>query len=192
MRAEEPTTTATPRARRRPPVPRRLGAVVAGLAAVGVAAWVAVTRWTTVAAGHPAYTWLLVALAVAGVVMLAWSTRARKRRDRGGWNRAVRAVPAIVLVLAAVAAGWLRPFPATTPDAVAGAGVADRAGRAGALDPDDPRSMIRQHHCRERPRADPRQFDDCHAVQGTRHYRSPHCVFRDPIDGPDLCNPKFP
>jgi len=57
--------------------------------------------------------------------MLAWSTRARKRRDRGGWNRAVRAVPAIVLVVAAVAAGWLRPFPATTPDAVAGAGVAD-------------------------------------------------------------------
>lgn len=125
MRAGEPTTTATPRARRRLPVPRRLGAVVAGLGAVGVAAWVAVTRWTTVAAGNPAYTWLLVALAVAGVVMLAWSTRARKRRDRSGWNRAVRAVPAILLVLVAVAAGWLRPFPATTPDAVAGAGVAD-------------------------------------------------------------------
>ncbi|MGD9990436.1 alpha/beta hydrolase [Pseudonocardia sp.] len=105
------------------PVPRRLGAVVAGLGAVGVAAWVAVTRWTTVEAGNPAYTWLLVALAVAGVAMLAWSTRARTRRDRGGWNRAVRAVPAIVLVLAAVAAGWLRPFPATAPDPAAGSGA---------------------------------------------------------------------
>ncbi|GAY10075.1 alpha/beta hydrolase [Pseudonocardia sp. N23] len=98
---------------------------MAGLGAVGVAAWVAVSRWTTVAAGNPAYTWLLVALAVAGVTMLAWSTRARRRRDRGGWNRAARTVPAIVLVLAAVAAGWLRPFPATAADAATGPDVAD-------------------------------------------------------------------
>jgi len=121
VRAEDPTTTAAPR--RGVPVPRRLGAVVAGVVAVGVAAWVAVTRWAAVAAGHPSYGWLLAGLAVAGVVMLAWSTRVRRRRKRGGWNRAARAVPAVVLVLAAVAAGWLRPFPATAD--AGGPGVVD-------------------------------------------------------------------
>lgn len=108
-------TTAPAASRRARPRPRRLGAVLAGLGAVGVPIWVVATRWSVVAAGNPGYRWLLGALAVAGLAMLAWSTRARRRHRRSGWNRAVRAVPAVLLVLVAAAVGWLRPFAATAP-----------------------------------------------------------------------------
>jgi Alpha/beta hydrolase family len=77
--------------------------VVLGLACVAVPAWVAVTRWDALLAGHPAYPVLLGVVALVGVVV-AW------RRPRRGAGRIVGGL-VLVLVLAAIV--WLRPYAAT-------------------------------------------------------------------------------
>lgn len=85
-------------------------------ACVGVPGWVLVTRWASVVHGHPAYPVLLAALVVAGVVI---AVRARRPRSSGGWRTAGRVVAAALLVAVVGAAGWLRPFAATTGDPLA-------------------------------------------------------------------------
>lgn len=83
----------------------------AGLGAAGVLvpAWVALTRWPTLVAGHPAYPVLLAVLAVVGVVLLL-------RRGRPGrWRTVVRTVGAVVLIVALAFTVYLRPFAADPP-----------------------------------------------------------------------------
>lgn len=87
----------------------RLGAAVLTAGTVG---WVAVTRWDTLLAGHPAYP---VTLAVAALTAAALTVRAATGRPRDGRVRTVAGSAAWVLgaLVVAVFLGWLRPFPAT-------------------------------------------------------------------------------
>ena len=99
-----------------------------GAACLLVPAWVALTRWSALVAGHPAYPVLLVVLGLLAVLLLArvgrgadrrpgWATVRRGRRLGSCWSRC------------SPAAAWLRPF-AAEPVAVAGDRVlADRRGR---------------------------------------------------------------
>ncbi len=84
------------------------------VACVAVAVWVAITRWATLLAGHPAYPVLLAAIAVAGIVL---GLRARRERRGGAGRIAARAAGAVVLVLILAGAVWLRPYAATPPAA---------------------------------------------------------------------------
>ncbi|MCO1656287.1 alpha/beta hydrolase [Pseudonocardia humida] len=86
-----------------------------GAACLLVVAWVAVSRWSALAAGHPAYPLLLVALALLGVVLPA--RIGRPRRD-GRWAIAGRVAGAVLLVVVLCYTAWLRPF-AAEPAAVA-------------------------------------------------------------------------
>lgn len=88
---------------------------VLALACIAVALWVAVTRWDTLLAGHPAYPVLLGAIALVGVVL---GLRARRARVRGALRTTGRVLGAVVLVLVLAAAVWLRPY-AADPVAVA-------------------------------------------------------------------------
>jgi len=88
-----------------------------GAGCVLVAAWVAVTRWSTLVAGHPAYPVLLGALAVLGVALLVG---ARRRRPVSVLRLVARAVAAVLVVAVLAAAVWLRPY-AAEPVAVAAA-----------------------------------------------------------------------
>lgn len=87
--------------------------VVLGLACLVVPAWVAATRWSTLAAGHPAYPVLLGAVALAGVALLA---TARRARPAGPVRTAGRVAGALALAAVLAAVVWLHPRPA---DAVA-------------------------------------------------------------------------
>jgi hypothetical protein len=86
------------------------------LAALAVAGFVLVTRWSVVLAGHPAYLVLLVALAVTGAVL---GLRARRERPGGTARRVGRVTGALLLVLVLAATVWLRPYAATEPVATA-------------------------------------------------------------------------
>ncbi len=92
------------------------------LVTVAVVVWVALTRWSTVWADHPAYLVLLGALLVVGVVV---AVRARRERPAGTARRIGRAAAALLLVLVLAAVAWLRPFPATEPVATADDGRVD-------------------------------------------------------------------
>ena len=86
-----------------------LAPVALGLACVATAGWVAVTRWSTLVAGHPVYPVLLVAVVLVGVALLVTTRRVR----RGGALRTVgRVAGAVVLVAVLAAVIWLRPYPA--------------------------------------------------------------------------------
>jgi hypothetical protein len=83
--------------------------VVLGLACLAVVAGIAVTRWSTLLAGHPAYPILLAAVLLAGLALLVTSRRtppvtALRRTGRIAGTLALAAVLAAVL--------WLRPHPA--------------------------------------------------------------------------------
>lgn len=94
------------------------GAVVRallGAACVLVPAWVALTRWSTLVAGHPAYPVLLAVLCLLGVVLLA---RIGRARFAGRWPTVRRVVGALLLVAVLAYTAWLRPF-AAEPVAVA-------------------------------------------------------------------------
>ncbi|WP_214405414.1 alpha/beta hydrolase [Pseudonocardia lacus] len=80
-----------------------------GAACLLVPAWVALSRWSTTVAGHPAYPVLLAVLVVVGAVLLV---RARRSRSAGRWATVRRVVGAVVLVAILGYAGWLRPFAA--------------------------------------------------------------------------------
>jgi hypothetical protein len=83
-----------------------LAPVALGLACVATAGWVAVTRWSTLVAGHPAYPVLLVAVVLVGVALLVTTRRVR----RGGALQSVgRVAGAVVLVAVLAAVIWLRP-----------------------------------------------------------------------------------
>jgi hypothetical protein len=86
-----------------------------GAACLLVPAWVAVTRWSTLAAGHPAYPVVLAVLVLLGVLLLA---RVGRPRPAGRWPVVRRAVGAVLLVAVLAYAAWLRPF-AAEPVAVA-------------------------------------------------------------------------
>jgi hypothetical protein len=88
-----------------------------GAGCVLVPAWVAATRWSTLAAGHPAYPVLLGVLVVLGVGLLVG---ARRRRPRGAPRVVGRAVGGLLVVLVLAATVWLRPY-AAEPVAVAAA-----------------------------------------------------------------------
>jgi hypothetical protein len=96
---------------------RRPAALAGALGAgcVLVPAWVAGTRWSTLAAGHPAHPVLLGALAALGVVLLV---RARCARPGGTWRAIRRAAAGLVVVALLAVAAWLRPY-AAEPVAVA-------------------------------------------------------------------------
>lgn len=86
-----------------------------GAACLLVPAWVAVTRWSTLVAGHPAYPGLLAVLVLVGVVLLA---RVGRPRSGGRWRTVGRTAGALLLVAVLAGAAWLRPF-AAEPVAVA-------------------------------------------------------------------------
>ena len=83
--------------------------VVLGLACVAVAAGVAVTRWSTLVAGHPAYPVLLGAILLAGVALLGTARRASRAH---GVRKVGRVAGALALAAVLAAALWLRPHPA--------------------------------------------------------------------------------
>lgn len=89
------------------------GAVGAGC--VLVPGWVAVTRWSTLVAGHPAYPVLLGVLVVVGVGLLAG---ARRPHPGSTVRRVGRVVGGLLVVAVLAAAVWLRPY-AAEPVAVA-------------------------------------------------------------------------
>jgi hypothetical protein len=80
-----------------------------GAACLLVPGWVALTRWSTLLAGHPAYPALLAALVLLGVLLLV---RARRPRSAGRWATVRRAGGALLVVLALAASAWLRPYAA--------------------------------------------------------------------------------
>jgi hypothetical protein len=86
-----------------------------GAACLLVPAWVALTRWSTLVAGHPAYPVLLAVLVVVGVVLLV---RAGRPRPAGPWPTARRVTGAVLLIAVLAFTAWLRPF-AADPVAVA-------------------------------------------------------------------------
>ncbi len=85
------------------------------LACLAIVVWVAVTRWDTLLAGHPAYPVLLGAVALVGVVLAA---RARRAGSGGALRTTGRALGAVVLLIVLAATVWLRPY-AADPVAVA-------------------------------------------------------------------------
>jgi hypothetical protein len=89
--------------------------VLLGAACVLVPAWVALTRWSALVAGHPVYPVLLAVLCLLGVVLLA---RIGRARSAGRWPTVRRVVIALLLVAVLAYAAWLRPF-AAEPVAVA-------------------------------------------------------------------------
>ncbi len=80
--------------------------VVLALVCLAVPAWVALTRWDALLAGHPAYPVLLVVTALVGIVL---GLRARRECR----HRAALIVVGGAVVLALAAIVWLRPYPAT-------------------------------------------------------------------------------
>lgn len=111
--------------------------LVAGVGMVGVAAWLALSRWEVLLTGHPALLAAAIGCAALGLVAVTWALAtlfAGGRLDREAEDETVRTrgqmlrrarfrlafgVPA--LLVAVVIAGtlvWLRPFPAD-PVAVA-------------------------------------------------------------------------
>ena len=83
--------------------------VLLGLACAAVAGWVALTRWSTLLAGHPAYPVLLGAVTLTGLTLLA---TARRPRPVGTLRTTVRIAAALILVVVLAASVWLRPYPA--------------------------------------------------------------------------------
>jgi hypothetical protein len=104
------TTNPPSRTRWKPVVRALLGA-----ACLLVPAWVALTRWSALVAGHPAYPVLLVVLGLLAVVLLA---RVGRARSAGRWSTVRWAVGAFLLVVVLAGTAWLRPFTAE-PVAVA-------------------------------------------------------------------------
>lgn len=80
-----------------------------GLACVAVATWVAVTRWSTLVAGHPAYPVLLAAVTLAGLTLVVTAKRAR---PVGTLRTTARVAGALTLVAVLAAVVWLRPYAA--------------------------------------------------------------------------------
>lgn len=74
--------------------------------ALGVFAWVVVTRAGTVAAGHPAYLVLLGLLVAVGIGLAVVATRRQR------WHLAIRVIGGLLTVLLIGATAWLRPFSA--------------------------------------------------------------------------------
>ena len=87
--------------------------VVLGLACLATTAGVAVARWSTLLAGHPAYPVLLGTVFLTGAALLAASGRVRPATLT---RTAARIAGALVLVGVLAAVVWLLPRPA---DAVA-------------------------------------------------------------------------
>lgn len=87
--------------------------VLAG-ACLGVAGYLAATRWSTILAGHPAYLIMVVGVALAGLILGAAAARARGSvlRRGGRWRAIRRATGAGSLVIVLAATLWLAPFPA--------------------------------------------------------------------------------
>jgi hypothetical protein len=77
-----------------------------GAACLLVPAWVAITRWSTLIAGHPAYPVLLAVLVLLGVLLLV--RRARPRRT-GRLRLVGRVVVGLLLVAVLGCTAWLRP-----------------------------------------------------------------------------------
>jgi dienelactone hydrolase len=82
---------------------------VLGVVCLLVPAWVVVTRWSTLVAGHPAYPVLLAVLVVIGVVLLV---RLGRPRRTGRWPVVGRAAGALVLVAVLGFTVYLSPFAA--------------------------------------------------------------------------------
>jgi len=85
--------------------------VVLGLACLAVPAGVALTRWSTLVTGHPAYPVLLGALVLAGIALVVPGRASRTPR-----RTVVRVAGALAIVAVLAAVVWSRPRPA---DAVA-------------------------------------------------------------------------
>ncbi|WP_197519739.1 alpha/beta hydrolase [Pseudonocardia sp. HH130630-07] len=84
-----------------------------GAVAVAVPVWTAVRWWAVLAAGHPAYPLLLLAVAAVGAVLLA---RRRRPVRTGRVRGAGRVTGALLLVALVAVAVWLRPYPADAVD----------------------------------------------------------------------------
>ena len=80
-----------------------------GLACLAVVAGVAVTRWSTLLAGHPAYPVLLGAVFLVGVALLV---TIRRTPPASAVRTAGRIAGALALTAVLAAVLWLRPHPA--------------------------------------------------------------------------------
>jgi pimeloyl-ACP methyl ester carboxylesterase len=83
--------------------------VALGLACLAVPAGVAVTRWSTIVAGHPAYPVLLGVVFLIGAALLV---TARRERPAGPTRTAGRIAGALALAVVLAAVVWLHPRPA--------------------------------------------------------------------------------
>jgi len=83
--------------------------VALGLACLAVATGVAVTRWLTLLAGHPAYPVLLGAVFLIGVALLSTT---RRTPPASAVRTAGRIAGALALTAVLAAVLWLRPRPA--------------------------------------------------------------------------------
>jgi hypothetical protein len=108
-----------------------------GAACLLVPAWVAITRWSTLIAGHPAYPVLLAVLVLLGVLLLV--RRACPRRT-GRLRLVGRVVVGLLLVAVLGCTARLRPFAA---DPVAVAAAATRS----AGSPPPPRPLPATRAC---------------------------------------------
>lgn len=97
--------------------PAPLCRVLLAAAWLAVPAWVLISRWDTVLAGHPAYLVLLLASLAVGVLLAATARRARTHRSRV-WRVVLGLLAVLGSVVALGATAWLRPF-AATPEAIA-------------------------------------------------------------------------
>ncbi|MEU9833156.1 alpha/beta hydrolase [Streptosporangium sp. NPDC048047] len=122
---------AVPRAPADRPSRLRLIAALPSAACVAVPAWVAATRWPSLAAAHPAYPVTLGVVALAGALAVVRAIRRHRApappRRRTGWVAWTgRAAGALTTAAVLFALAWLRPFPAGE------AAVAVSEGRAGS------------------------------------------------------------
>ncbi len=108
--------------------------------AVAVPAWVGLTRFEVLRAGHPAYPMVLGGLALVGLVLLVLTVvrppRPAQRRLLVGVGRVLLTT---LVVLLAAASAWLRPFPSTE----AGARVAAGDGAGVVVQDDTTRTTLR-------------------------------------------------
>ncbi len=99
-------------------VPLWLGAVL-----LVVSGWIAVTGWSALMAGHPAYGWGLAVAALVGVVVVGLAILRRSRAARR--RRVGLVVGAVLVALAAGSLLWLQPFVASPVAVAAMTGASD-------------------------------------------------------------------